>query len=145
LAVEPGEVVLCRKLGPLVGLTTHWCNGRTIACLGDKECKVHDTVETWKGFLPVEAHNRNWRGKAQGRFLSVLVVSEEIGACVDASPIGAILAVSRPSRKRNGWMEAVVEAESAPSELPLSFDVLPYVLRAMRIPLSAIAKLRLVR
>jgi hypothetical protein len=145
LAIQPGEVVLCRKLGALVGLMTHWVPPRTIACLGERQCRHHEEVATWKGFMPVEAHNRNWRGLAQGRFLCVCVVSEEIGAYVDAAPIGTILAVSRPSRKRNGWMEAVIEKEAGSTPCPPTFDVLPYVVRAMRIPQSAVARLKIAR
>ena len=144
LAVNPGEVVLMRCLGPLTGLETHWVNRRTVACLGEADCRVHNYPVTWKGFMAVESHGRSWRGKAPGYHRAVLVVTEEIGEAAQVLRVGTLFAVQRAGKASNSPLSLSDEGiPKKPLVLPEAFDVRPYVLRAMGMVHVSVAKLRL--
>ncbi len=142
LCVEPGEVVLCRLLGPPTGLWTHWVNKRTVACLGAAECPVHHEPQTWKGFAPVESWGRNWRGRAPGKHISVLVITQEIGETVAGFSVGDTFEISRRSSKRNSPLQVALKEPRNGKDVSPAFDVKPYVLRAMSIPQNASRALR---
>lgn len=129
LAVDAGEMVRVRLLGPAWWTWVHWDGNRSILCRGEA-CKVHAEPRHQKGFVAVEAANRCWRGKSPGYHLAVLVLTPEIGSCVAACARGAVLCVSRPPGKSNGPLSAYVEAENANRPLPVEFDPRPFVIRA---------------
>jgi len=144
LAPQPGEERECVLLGPMCGLETHWVSGRTIPCLGESECRVHHEPVTWKGFAPVLCKNWTWRGKSPGDHLGVLVVTEEIGVDVDVLARGSIFTVRRNGPKRNSPLSLIVKGTwNLEVDLPASFDVKPYVLRATG--LGTVIQLRLRR
>ncbi len=143
VCIRAGEVVSGVKLGPLVGIQTHWA-GRTVLCTGAESCQYHDEPQTWKGFCPVVLDGRSWRGSSPGLHSGVLVVSEEIGEGVDSCPVNFVFQVSRPGRRSNGAMCFEVQGASKVSKLPESWDVKPYVLRGMGLSETTIARLRTV-
>lgn len=131
LCPKPGDEMRLAVLGPLVGIQTHWVNGRTIPCTGEQECRVHHEPLTWKGFLPVLADGWTWRGKAPGLHLGVLVVTTEIGESAAAWPRGSCHTVRRRGSKRNSPLCFVTQADwQGAVDLPPTFDVKPFVLRA---------------
>lgn len=142
LAVKAGQSVTCVKLGPQLGLFTHWCNGRTVPCLGD-DCLIHSSYPlTWKGWVPVLAENWSWNGKQPGLFAWVLVTTEEIGADVDVLERGECFKVTRSGRKSNGPLSVDYLKGKRMSDPPATFDVRPYVLRVCGLPPGSIAKLQ---
>jgi len=131
LSPLPGENRPCVLLGPLVGLQTHWVNGRTIPCTGSEDCRVHHEPQTWKGFAPVLCNGWTWRGKTPGSHLGVLVVTAEIGEDVLALHRGSKFTVHRLGTKRNSPLSLTLEGQWKDGvDLPEAFDVKPFVLRA---------------
>lgn len=143
LCPKPGDEMRVAVLGPLVGLQTHWVNKRTIPCMGVQECRVHHEPLTWKGFLPVLASGWTWRGKVPGEHLGVLVVTEEIGQDVAALARGLVITVKRRSLKHNSPLSMLVNGPyKGQLDLPPSFDVKPYVLRATGLGNPLLLRLR---
>ena len=143
LVVKAGQSVPVRLLGPSLGIMTHWCNGRSIACLGSEDCQVHGLSQEWKGFAPAAtwvARGANtpayWRE-------TVLVISAGIAADVDACSRGSLLEISRPGKKHNGPMRMMLAAKQPTDDPPEPFDVRPYVIRAMQLDPILACKLRL--
>lgn len=134
LAVKARKSVLVARLGPVVGLLTHWTGSKTVACLGVEECPAHRCPLTWKGYcagLAVIGAISNGR-PAWRR--SILVVTSEISADVAALPIGKSAVISRPGVKPNSPLELLESKIAGPDPCPEAFDVKPYVCRAMGIP-----------
>jgi len=144
LAVDQGEAVLCRKLGPCWWADCHWCNGRSIICTGAEECRVHQFAAVTKGFMPVQTQGRSWRGKSPGLHLAVLVVTAEIGADVVAYAMGLSFTVSRRAGKANNPLSVAVTPKQPVTPLPETFDPRPFVLRAMGLTRKFAGQLRVV-
>jgi hypothetical protein len=143
LCIRYGQSVDVAILGPMMGLETHWVGSRTMPCFG-VDCKHCDYPKTWKGFSPVLAANLSWNGPAKGRFEWVLVVTEEIGEEFARFQRGEVVTVARPGRKKNGPLRCSLKAGQKPLvDLPDTFDVRPYVVRACGFSQSASARLRL--
>lgn len=142
LCVRAGQTFHCAVLGPTVGLATHWTGQRTVPCLGN-ECAFHDQPSTWKGYCPVWVEGYCWQGPAKGRFLWVLVVTEEIGEESLGWTRGLVVTVSRPGKKSNGPMTAQTLSRPIPDNLPDAFDVRPYVMRAAGFSRFSAKKLRI--
>ena len=131
LCPKPGDPIKVAVLGPMTGIQTHWVNHRTIPCTGAQECRVHHEPMTWKGFLPVLAEGWTWRGKTPGQHLGVLVVTEEIGELAAAWHRGLVVTIRRRSGKNNSPLAFDLHGDwKGPIDLPASFDVKPYILRA---------------
>jgi len=130
LCIKSGQTFDLVVLGPCVGLQTHWVTNRTVPCLGSQACPNHDQPLTWKGYVPVLVSNWSPEGKQQGNHLWVLVVTEEIGTEAMTWCRGQAMTVSRPGKKSNSPLVSRSRSLAAALDLPESFDVKPYVLRA---------------
>jgi hypothetical protein len=133
LAIEAGESVVVRLLGPCWFTTCHWTGEASIICTGAKTCKVHAEPTNIKGFSPVQALNRSWRGRCNGVHPGVLVVTPEIGAFVAACVTGDVLCVSRPPGSSRSPLSACHSKIAPPGDIIEGFDPRPYALRAMKI------------
>lgn len=143
IAVQPGESVLARLLGPVWWTSTHWVEPRSVICTGSS-CKWHDYPITSKGLVAVEAYNRTWRGPAKGYFLAVLVLTPEVGECASACSIGTTVELRRPAYSANAPLELAPVKDKATRPLPPSFDPRPFALRAMSGQGKKVARLRAV-
>lgn len=132
ICLKAPDSVTCAVLGPVVGVMTHFVNGRTVPCTGSKHCEVHYLEQEWKGYLPCFALNRTWKGVRSGHWASILVVSKGIGVGVAACPRGSLITVSRTGGKPNDPLSLEIKGEwKSDIPLPESFDVKPYVERAV--------------
>lgn len=131
LAIRAGEKRPCCILGPTVGVQTHWDGGNTRICEGSHDCRFHDQPLTWKGYTPVVCWGwtHEYRAK-EGWFQWVLIVSEELGEEAMQWQRGEMVMVTRPGTKKNGAMRCEKLSAAPPVDLPPSFPVMPYVLRA---------------
>jgi len=137
LCVRSGDGVLVAILGPLVGLKTHWIDEKTVACQGAEGCPYHDKPQTWKGYVAVLQIFDKGAGKlARAPAPSVLTCSEEIGWTMKSTLRGDVYFVARLGKKNNAPMRAEKRDLAIPGQLPASFDVKPYVARAMGICLG---------
>lgn len=140
--VRAGQEVEARILGPALGVECHHHEGRSVACLGH-ECpeEIHSLFLEWKGFLPAAmlkplsvSTTASWRE-------TVLCITPGIAEDVAAFPVGTLIVVSRPGKKKNGELR-VEAARRQPLDTPLAaFNVIPYVLRAMGMSLHHACKL----
>lgn len=145
VAPQEGGKVLVARIGPLVGLMTHWVKPKTVACTGSADCPVHDAPQTWKGFGPcVTATGNVVDGKCSWRE-AVAVITEGLAEEWATLPLGSPVFLSRRGSKKNAplIMEPAKLARIDP--LPPSFDVKPYVLRAMGWPDDFAGQLRIAR
>jgi len=131
VTVRAGETLSGVILGPVVGVMTHFSNGRSAPCVGAQNCTFHQLELRWQGFLPFWASNRDWRGKRSGVFPCVLLVTKAIGEDIEQCSRGTVIEVSRGASKVNDPLSLIVKGQYK-GELPLpdGFDVKPYVLRA---------------
>lgn len=136
LCLRAGQEVAVAILGPALGVATHWVEGRSKPCQGSERCQFHDRPATWKGFVPVICDGWSPHGPRKGRWTWVLVVTEEIGADATAWERGTLWLVSRPGTKSNGPLHCSPLLTKFRGELPETFDVRPYVLRAAGMDLS---------
>lgn len=130
IAVDAGETVLARLLGPAWWVSCHWVEPHSILCKGAEECKVHSYPVTVKGFIAVQSANRNWRGVTKGLFLSVLCLTPEIGEDVVACKIGDCVSVSRAPGTSKNPLSLLRSKKQSTEPLPEGFDVRPFVERA---------------
>ena len=143
LVVKAGGSAVVARLGPVLGLETHWDGERTIACTFPDECPKHGEVITWKGYCPgIAAIGRDGNGRPSWK-RCVLVVTPEITADVDALQVGRPFIIARPGASKRSPLEIRSTSTSACDPLPDSFAVQPYVCRAMNIPYEFAGKLRL--
>jgi hypothetical protein len=137
LCVKVGQSHLVAVLGPLQGLQTHWIGEKTKACLGADVCPWHQYPQTWKGFIAViELHDLGRGQLRRAAAPAVLTCSEEVGWIFKNSERGDVFNVSRPGSRKNGPMVAEQRDLAIPGQLPASFNVRPYVGRAMGISLA---------
>jgi hypothetical protein len=134
LVVRAGESVILARLGPVVGLLTHWAAPRTIACVGAETCPVHHLPLTWKGYVPcVAAIGKAGNGGPAWK-LAVGVVTPEVAKEMDACSVGSPLSLRRAGKRANAPLTIEGTKMPGPAPIPESFDVRPYVLRAMGYP-----------
>lgn len=131
LALEPGESVVCRKLGPVWWTTCHWDGERNIICTGET-CRIHDKPITQRGFVAVESDGRSWRGKSPGPHLSVLPVTLETAESVGVCASGSLFTVSRLPGNRKLPLRIEPIDRKARTPCPAEFDPRPFALRAMQ-------------
>lgn len=139
-----GRLVLAR-LGPIVGVMTHWVHPRTLACSGEESCPHHDSPQTWKGFMPCVVPNTAVvNGRCTWRE-AVAVITEGVAEDVETLPLGFPFFLNRSGSKKNAPL--TVEQTRFPKiePVPASFDVKPYVLRAMNWPGEFACQLKLAR
>ncbi len=130
LCVKAGERVAICRLGPVIGLLTHWTGTKTVACQG-VQCHCHDKPQTWKGYVAGltvaglgEDKRPSWRR-------TVIVITPEIAVDVGALRIGQTAIICRMGKRSNSPL-AIEECKLPPVDpLPEAFDPQPYVLRAM--------------
>jgi len=143
LAVKVGESPVVARLGPVLGIETHWTGERTVACLFPDECPWHKEVQTWNGYLPgIAATGRDGNGRPAWR-RCVLVVTPEIAVDVDALPVGQPFIIARAGNNKRSALELRTTSVKGPHPVPESFSVIPYVCRAMNIPWDFACKLRI--
>lgn len=143
LCVRAGQSVQVRLLGPALGIYTHHVKGRTIACLGEGECRYHNFSQEWKGYCPAALLQARTATAAAYWKETVLVVTPGIAEDVLACQAGDLLEVSRPGSKANGPLRIRPAAKQPVDEAPPPFDVRPYVIRAMGLPGNFACKLQL--
>lgn len=131
IAIEAGEEVKVRLLGPAWWASCHWVEPRSIVCRGAESCPVHSYPVNEKGFICVQAENRNWRGKQNGLFLGVLCLTPEVGEDVGACKIGDVCFVSRPPGNKRSPLCWARDQRVCKAPLPEGFDPRPFVERAM--------------
>jgi hypothetical protein len=137
--LRQGQTAIYTLLGPLLGINTHWVEsdtpgvkGRTILCEGADQCRLcEDSPRTWKGYIaaallvnPVSGTQRSW-------LPTVAVITEEIGQEVYELKPRTVIAIKREGKKHNSPLRLAVVTRSLPLCEEESFDVKPYVLRAM--------------
>lgn len=130
LCPRVGQKVQICVLGPVMGVQTHWTEKGTKLCNGH-ECIWHDTPQTWKGYMPVLAHNWCPPGHyVNGSFEWVLVLGEETGDEAQAWKRGDCFVIDRPGKKHNAPLRATPVTVPIKGDLREAFDVIPYVQRA---------------
>lgn len=134
IAPESGKRLLVARIGPLVGVMTHWVKPRTMVCTGAGSCPHHHEPQTWKGFSACVVQSgvvTNGRGTWRE---AVAVISEGIAEEWQALSLGCPVYLKRVPGKNNGAL-ALDPAKLAKIEpLPDPFNVVPYVCRAMGWP-----------
>jgi hypothetical protein len=143
LCVKPKDSVTFARLGPVVGLQTHWVPPKTIACLGSEECPVHHLPQTWKGYAPcIAILGTDGNGRPTWR-LAVVVVTPEVSKEVDLLKVGCPASLTRQGSRKNSPLSLLGSRVEAPPDVPEAFDVRPYVLRAMGYPGNYSGQLRI--
>lgn len=136
LVVKPTERFTVARLGPVMGMHTHWTGEKTVACGAEGQCQNCTLPKTWKGYVPaIGATAVDGNGRPAWK-RCVLVVTPEITDAVDAYPVGQPFIICRPGRNKRSPMEVADTTTKGLENVPDSFFVLPYVLRAMGYPLD---------
>jgi hypothetical protein len=139
IALEMGESVQVRPLGPVWWVRTHWVKNRSVICEGDESCAVHDWPATQKGAWAVESWGRNWRGRSPGNHLSVLLLTPQVILPAAVSLTGKLLLVSRMKAHPKSPLCVSEDSRKVSTPIPDCFDPRPYALRAMRLPQKSLA------
>jgi len=130
LVVKPGWNVVARVLGPLTGVMTHWVKGRTKICLGAESCPFHECPMIWRGYMPVQCQDYDWRGPQKGKHLAALMVTPSVSKVARSLRVGEVFRVSRETSNVRARLIIVPTEQAAGSKVPEVFDVKPYVLKA---------------
>lgn len=127
--VPPTGKAFIRFLGNVVGVWTHWLEGRSTPCMG-KECRhCHDGApQRWKSYAPALW----WRttldqrtGKRASQWISVVEITEGLGELVGRPLRGQVIELRRPGKRRNSPLEFSTLEEKVKGDLPDAFDVRP--------------------
>jgi len=131
VTLRAGETVSGVVLGPVIGVMSHFANGRSAPCVGAESCAFHGLDLRWQGFMPFWASNRDWKGKKAGAFLTVLMLTKAVGEEAELLSRGTVIRVSRGASKANDPLTLTSKGlYKGDCPLPEGFDVKPYVLRA---------------
>ena len=132
--VPPTGKAFIRFLGNVVGVWTHWLEGRSTPCLG-KECRhcLEGVPQRWKGYAPAlwwKVWLDQKTGKQQGKWLAVVVEITEGLTELKGRPLrGQVIELRRPGKRRNGPLEFSALDKPAAGDLPDAFDVRPILER----------------
>lgn len=129
---DSGQVVV-RFCGPVIGIWTHWRQGRSVACVGPGECPpvIHRERTLWKGYAAVEellmARPRKWRP-------AVLEVTEGLNEYLTSeNPRGEVWQLQRAAvREKRAECRGVLIRNDDPRELRVDIDVETAVKRLYR-------------
>jgi len=134
LVVKPREEAFVCLLGKPTGVLTHWVDGRSIACAGAEQCRVHDFKGEWKGYAAAALFQGNRCAPLGNWRETVLVLTQNCGAFVDTCTLGSFLRLFRIGNSPRSALQAEMADRKLPPCPCTNFDPRPYVMRAMGWP-----------